>query len=89
MAQRPNRIQINKHGVWDLPPLTITSPYVDSNTGATGNWALGIGHWATQCQSLAYAYAESTLSPSQGLRIWPLVCLPIEYKANLELGLGR
>ena len=29
---------------------------------------LGIGHWATQCQSLAYAYAESTLSPSQGLK---------------------
>ncbi len=48
-----------KHGVWD-PTLTITSPYVhsrvDSNTFSMANPIM----------------PESTLSPSQGLWIWPL-----------------
>ncbi len=74
-----------KHGVWDLmPELTITSPQVysriDSNTFV---YFLG----GLECVGHSFAYVahlpgalgipmpESTLSPSQGLWIWPLVLL--------------
>ncbi len=51
-----------------MPELTITSPYVDSNTSA-----MGIGHWARVDLK---PMPESALSPRKGLRIWPLAVLP-------------
>jgi hypothetical protein len=61
-----------KHGVWyPIPELTITSPYVhssvDSNKFTMGNPMPEL--------TLTLCNAESTLSPSQGLRIWPLCWL--------------
>jgi hypothetical protein len=52
-----------KQRVWDpRPELTITSTYVDSYTCTMDNHdRVGLNHMS-----------ESTLSPSQGLRIWPL-----------------
>jgi hypothetical protein len=51
-----------------MPELTITSPYVhsriDSNTFTMGN--------PMPCRVDLNPMPESTLSPSQGLRIWPL-----------------
>ncbi len=56
-----------KHRVWDpMPELTITSPYVhsrvDSNTFTMGN---------PMPELIITLARELTLSPSQGLRIWP------------------
>ncbi len=62
-----------KHGVWDpMPELTLTSPYVHSRVDSnTFTMAL-----APLCQSLYLnLMPESTLFPSQGLGIWPLVLL--------------
>jgi hypothetical protein len=58
-----------KHGVWDpMPGLTITSPYVhsrvDSSTFTMDNPMPELT--LTLCQ-------KSTLSPTQGLGIWPLL----------------
>ncbi len=63
-----------KHGVWDpMPELTITSPYVhsrvDSNTFTMVN--------QPYARVDLNPTAESTLSPSQGLRIWPLYNSPL------------
>jgi hypothetical protein len=56
-----------KHGVWDRPDpmreLTVTSPYVHYRLD---NKTFTIGN----------PVSESTLSPSQGLRIWPLNSAP-------------
>jgi hypothetical protein len=49
-----------KHGVWDpMPELTIFSPYV--HTRVDSNTFI-----------MGNPMPESTLSPSQGLWIWPL-----------------
>jgi hypothetical protein len=50
-----------KHGVWDpMPELTITtSPYVHSRVDSN-------------TFTMGNPMPGSTLSPSQGLRIWPL-----------------
>ena len=48
-----------KRGVWDpMPELSITSPYVHSRVDSN-TFTMGI------------PMPESTLSPSQGLWIWP------------------
>jgi hypothetical protein len=65
------------HGEWDpMPELTITSPYVHSTESTSTHlpWA------APLCQSDLNPMPESTLSPSQGLWIWPLVALIAIYR---------
>jgi hypothetical protein len=56
-----------KHGVWDpVLNLTITSLYVDSRV------LQHMYHVQTYARVDVNLMTESTLSPSQGLRIWPL-----------------
>jgi hypothetical protein len=80
--QRPNIKKNKVYGRWS----TIASPYVhcrvDSTTFTMGNPMPE--STLSLCQSRPYPYArvdlipmpESTLSPSQGLWIWPLVYPP-------------
>jgi hypothetical protein len=57
-----------KHGVWDpMPELTITSPYVDLQSRLQHMYQ-GQPYGRVDIDPMS----ESTLSPSQGLRIWPL-----------------
>jgi hypothetical protein len=58
-----------KHVVWDpMPELTITSPYVHSRVDSnTFSMSIGQPYAKVDLNPLA----EWTLSPSQGLWIWP------------------
>ncbi len=65
-----------KHGGWDpIPEVTFTSPYfhsrVDSNTFFMGN---------SKPESTSTLYMpKSTLSPIQGLWIWPQIMVTLSY----------
>ncbi len=67
-----------KHGVWGpMPESTITSPYVhtlvDFNTFTMGN-----------PMPESTLTLESTLSPSHGLWIWPLVFAICHVQIHLQ-----
>ncbi len=52
-----------------ITDLTLTSPFVHSSPESTPTHL----PWATLCHSRPYPPSESSLSPSQGLWIWPQV----------------
>ncbi len=57
-----------KHGILDpMPELTITSRYVDSRVGSN---TFNMGNPIPVDRN---PMPESTLSPGQGLRFWPLL----------------
>jgi hypothetical protein len=67
VTQRPNP---KKNSVWDpMPVLTITSPYAHSRVDSD-TFTMGIGQPYARFD--LQPMSEFTLSPSQGLWIWPL-----------------
>jgi hypothetical protein len=67
VSNRPGAEPKNKHGGWDpMPELTITSPNVHSRVDSN-TFTIGQPYARVDLNPMP----ESTLSPSQGLRIWP------------------
>jgi hypothetical protein len=69
------RIQRKTWCMGPMPELTITSPYVHSRVGSN---TFFMGNPMPESTSTVYAKVDF-IPPSQGLRIWPQIKIPLFY----------